>query len=66
MTSFPADALNKDVSKNFRRDAGGYVQQRVPGAFELDCVSLALRNLLLQGSYRVDVDLMAHSVVQQR
>ena len=57
----PDEAPGENVSQDFRWRARGYVQQRIPGAFELDYVSPALFNLLLQGSYRVDVGLMTHT-----
>ena len=51
-----------DPAENIPEDFGwkcGYVQQRVPSAFELDYGPLVLFNLLLQSSYGFDVDLAA-------
>lgn len=39
--------VGKDAFKDFGRHAHGYVQQRIPGAFELDYVTLALFYLFL-------------------
>ena len=55
------EGLDKDVSKDFGRHARGYVQRRISGPFELDNDPLALFYLLLQGSYRLDVDLATHT-----
>lgn len=64
MVSRPTEAPNEYASEDFGRHAHGYVQQRVPGAFEFDYVSLALFNPLFQGSYQLGVDLAPHSGVQ--
>jgi len=64
MTGLPNEAPSKYVREDFGRDTCRYVQQRVSGAFELDCVPLTFFNLLLQSSYRVDVGLMSHTSVQ--
>ena len=56
--------VQTNVSENFWRNTGGYIHQRVPGAFEFDYVPHALFNLFLQGSYRVNVGLTAHTSVR--
>jgi len=65
MVFLPTKAPNEDVSEYFGGYARGHVQ-RVPGPFEFDNVSLALFYLLLQCSYRVDVDLTTHSGVKKK
>jgi len=51
----PNEAPNEYTPEDFGGYVCGYVQQRIPGAFELDYVSSALFDLSLQGAYRVDV-----------
>ena len=63
MIRLPNEIPAEYVSENLGGHARGYVQQRVLGAFEFDHVSLAPFDLLLQGSYRIDVDLTTHAIV---
>ena len=53
----PDEAPGEYGFENFRRCVRGFVQQRVPGAFELDYVFLAPFDPPFQGSHRVDVSL---------
>ena len=55
------DVPSKDVTKDFRRNADGYVQQRVSSAFEVGDVSGALLDLLFQRQYGIDVDFWTHA-----
>ena len=61
MICLPNEIPAEYVSENLGRYARGYVQQRISGAFEFDYVPIALFDLLLQGSYGVDVDLATHT-----
>jgi len=61
MAHLPDKPISEYVPQYFGRYAGGDVQQRVSGAFELDYVPFALFNLFLQDSYRVDVGLATHT-----
>jgi len=57
----PNEVLGEYVSKGFGWNARGYVQQRVSVAFEFDDVPIALFDLLVQGSYQVDVGFTVHA-----
>ena len=57
----PKEDPGKDISKDFWGHAGGYFQQRISGAFELDCVPLPFFYLPLQFSDQLDVGLLSHA-----
>lgn len=61
MGRLPSEAPSEDVSQYFGGHARRYVQQRIPGALELDNVPLALCDLFIQGPNRVDVCLATHT-----
>ena len=52
----------KDGPEDFGRYVGGYAQQRVSGAFELDHIPRPFLNSLLRFAYGADVDLAARAV----
>ena len=56
--SLGGDDPTENIPEYFGRKRG-YVQQRVPSAFELDYSPLVLCDLLLQSPYGPDVDLAA-------